>query len=296
MTARERIGVIVKGLGGLYYARDEAGEVHVVRAKGAFRRMGITPMVGDDIRFAPGEGEEHGWIEEILPRTNFLVRPPVANIRRLIIVLAPEPKPDMLLLDTMLLMAREQNIDSVIVVNKRELDPSLAPQIREQYVHAGVPVLEASAVTGYGLDALSQTMADGICCLAGQSGVGKSTLVSAVTGIALLSGEISRKTTHGKHTTRHTELLTKDGYQVLDTAGFSLLSLWKSMEPMHLKDYYPEFAPYEGQCRFQPCYHFSEPDCAVLAAAARGELSAQRLERYHQLLEQVKQTWRDRYE
>ena len=90
--------------------------------------------------------------------------------------------------------------------------------------------------------------------------------------------------------------MVKDGFQVLDTAGFSLLELWERMEPVQLKDYYPEFAPYESMCRFQPCYHHSEPDCAVLAAVRAGELSEARVARYNLLLQKVKESWRNRYE
>lgn len=296
MTQQEKTGVIVKGLGGLYYAMDDSGTIHVLRAKGAFRRQGITPTIGDRIRYSPGKGEADGWIEEILPRDNCLVRPPVANIRHLLFVLAPEPEPDLMLLDAMLVMAREQRIDPVLVVNKCELNPSLADLLREQYAHAEIPVAEVSAVTGQGLSSLQSVLREGICCFAGQSGVGKSTLVSALTGLSLESGEISPKTAHGRHTTRRAELLIKDGYRVLDTAGFSLLTLWESMDPIRLKEYYPDFAPYEGDCRFQPCYHQSEPGCAVLAAVEHGELSAARVERYHQLLDRVRQAWRNRYE
>lgn len=296
MTQPLQAGVIVKGIGGFYYARDAAGNITTLRAKGIFRKRGITPVVGDFVRFLPGTGEEQGWIEELLPRKNELVRPPVANIGHLIFVLAPEPAPDMLLLDTMLVMANMQRIPVVIVVNKCDLDPCLGDVIRDEYRLAGTPVLEVSAKTGQGLDELSNVLQDGICCFAGQSGVGKSSLLSAVTGLTLQAGEISRRIARGKNTTRHAELLVKDGFQVLDTAGFSLLSLLEQMEPVALQHLYPEIAPYAGQCRFQPCYHSSEPGCAVLAAMAAGELPAARMERYHQLLVKVKETWRNRYE
>jgi putative ribosome biogenesis GTPase RsgA len=145
-------------------------------------------------------------------------------------------------------------------------------------------------------DALRELLAQGICCFAGQSGVGKSTLLSAATGLELKTGEISKKISRGKHTTRHAELMQQGPYQVLDTPGFSLLELWSGMEPIELKNYYPDFAPYEGECRFSPCYHYQEPDCAVLAAAKAGKLGQQRLERYHQLLEKVREAWRKRYD
>ena len=289
-------GVIVKGVGGLYYARGEDGGTHVLRARGIFRRRHITPMVGDRVRFTPGQGEEHGWVEEILPRESQLVRPPVANVRYLVIVLAPAPAPDYLLIDTLIAMALRQDIRPALVVNKCDLDGGTYEAVRSDYAGLGAPLLAVSALSGQGMDGLRSLLASGVCCLAGQSGVGKSTLLCAATGLRLQTGEISQKIHRGRHTTRHAELLFSGEYRVLDTPGFSLLELWDGLEPIRLKEYYPEFAPYEGQCRFSPCYHLSEPGCAVLKAARAGEISQARLERYHLLLKKAQEAWRNRYD
>lgn len=289
-------GVIVKGVGGLYYARGEDGGTHVLRARGIFRRRHITPMVGDRVRFTPGQGEEHGWVEEILPRESQLVRPPVANVRYLVIVLAPAPSPDYLLIDTLIAMALRQGIRPALVVNKCDLDGGTYEAVRSDYAGLGAPLLAVSALSGQGMDGLRSLLASGVCCLAGQSGVGKSTLLCAATGLRLQTGEISQKIHRGRHTTRHAELLFSGEYRVLDTPGFSLLELWDGLEPIRLKEYYPEFAPYEGQCRFSPCYHLSEPGCAVLKAARAGEISQARLERYHLLLKKAQEAWRNRYD
>ena len=289
-------GVIVKGVGGLYYARGEDGGTHVLRARGIFRRRHITPMVGDRVRFTPGQGEEHGWVEEILPRESQLVRPPVANVRYLVIVLAPAPAPDYLLIDTLIAMALRQGIRPALVVNKCDLDGGTYEAVRSDYAGLGAPLLAVSALSGQGIDGLRSLLASGVCCLAGQSGVGKSTLLCAATGLRLQTGEISQKIHRGRHTTRHAELLFSGEYRVLDTPGFSLLELWDGLEPIRLKEYYPEFAPYEGQCRFSPCYHLSEPGCAVLKAARAGEISQARLERYHLLLKKAQEAWRNRYD
>ena len=289
-------GVIVKGVGGLYYARGEDGGTHVLRARGIFRRRHITPMVGDRVRFTPGQGEEHGWVEEILPRESQLVRPPVANVRYLVIVLAPAPAPDYLLIDTLIAMALRQGIRPALVVNKCDLDGGTYEAVRSDYAGLGAPLLAVSALSGQGMDGLRSLLASGVCCLAGQSGVGKSTLLCAPTGLRLQTGEISQKIHRGRHTTRHAELLFSGEYRVLDTPGFSLLELWDGLEPIRLKEYYPEFAPYEGQCRFSPCYHLSEPGCAVLKAARAGEISQARLERYHLLLKKAQEAWRNRYD
>ncbi len=291
-----REGVIVKGVGGLYYARGGDETVHVLRAKGKFRKQRVTPMVGDRILYTPDHGDEHGWVEEILPRESELIRPPVANIRYILLVLAPQPAPDYLLLDTLLVMVARQGIAPALVVNKCDLDDGLIDEVRREYAHLGAPILAVSARTGQGIDDLRELIRQGICCFAGQSGVGKSTLVGAATGLRLETGEISRKIGRGRHTTRHAELLYSGDYRVLDTPGFSLLELWEGLEPIKLKEYYPEFARYEGQCKFSPCYHLSEPGCAVLAAAKKGELGAERLERYHLLLKKAQEAWRNRYD
>ena len=288
-------GLIVRGVGGLYYVKGRDDVVHVLRAKGKFRRQRITPMVGDRVLYTPDNGDEHGWLEEILPRKNALVRPPVANVHRVMLVAAPEPAPDYFLIDTLLVMAHEQNIAPVLVANKCDISAALGEEMRRIYGGMGAPVLEVSAKTGQGLDALCELMKQGICCFAGQSGVGKSTLLSAATGLVLQTGEISRKTSRGKHTTRHAEILYCGEYCVLDTPGFSLLELWDKLEPIELKSFYPEFETYEGRCKFSPCYHWSEPGCAVLQAVSNGKIARERLERYHILLEKVQKAWRERY-
>ena len=296
MTDETLRGVIVKGIGGFYYTQTKDGQIYTLRARGIFRKEKITPLVGDNVLFTPGTGEEEWWIDRILPRKNVLIRPPVANISALIIVIAPKPQPDLLMIDSLMIEARRQNIPPVLVINKADLKPDLCQAYREQYAGTGDLLVITSAKSGQGLEALAKILKLGICCFAGQSGVGKSSLVSAVTGIQLETGEISRKIARGKHTTRHAELHILNDYHVLDTAGFSLLSQAEPEDPVLLQDYYPEFTPYLGKCRFQPCYHHSEPGCAVLEAGDDGLIANERIMRYHQLLENAKEAWKGRYE
>lgn len=291
-----RQGTLIRGMGGFYTVVDEAGTQFTLRCKKKFRRQHLSPLVGDEVRFTPGTGEEHGWLEEILPRRSECVRPPVANVSLLLIVICPEPEPDLLLVDRLMVRARRQGMRMLLVVTKGDLDGGLAEDIRAQYAGADAPVYAVCAQTGEGLAELKAAMAGELCCLAGQSGVGKSTLLNALLGLELETGEISQKIKRGKNTTRHAELLLKDGLRVLDTAGFSLLELEGGMEPISLKEDYPEFARWEGQCRFTPCYHDREPGCAVTAACERGEIDPRRVARYRQLLSEVRNTWRERYD
>ncbi|MBR4080987.1 MAG: ribosome small subunit-dependent GTPase A [Clostridia bacterium] len=289
-------GTLMRGMGGFYTVVDEAGQQFTLRCKKKFRRMHLSPLVGDEVLFTPGEGEEHGWLEEILPRKTECIRPPVANVSLLLIVASPTPAPDMLLIDRLMVRARMQNMRMLLVATKGDLDPTLADTLRTQYAGADVPVYPVCAATGEGLDALREAMRGELCCLAGQSGVGKSTLLNALLGLELETGEISRKIQRGKNTTRHAEMLLKDGLRVLDTAGFSLLELDGGMDPVTLKDYYPEFAEHEGECRFTPCFHDREPGCAVTAACEAGEIDPERLARYRTLLTEVRTAWRERYD
>jgi ribosome biogenesis GTPase len=296
-------GIIVRGRGGFYTVRDAEGREFVLRAKKKFRRQKISPLVGDRVYFTPGEGreegkEEDGWVEEILPRVSQCLRPPVANISLLCIVAAPSPAPDWLLVDKLLIFARKQNIKTLLILNKMDLPGSdeTTELARAMYAKADTDVRCVSAQSGQDLENLKTCLSGHICCFSGQSGVGKSTLLNALFGLSQETGDISRKIQRGKNTTRHAELFSFGDVSVIDTPGFSLLEMDDAFDPVLLQEYYPEFEPYAGACRFSPCYHAAEPGCAVLRAAKEGKINIQRLERYHTLLADCRQAWRERYD
>ena len=291
-----RRGTLIRGIGSYYTAKDPEGNCFTLRCKKKFRRQGISPLTGDEVLFTPGENEEHGWIEEILPRKTVCLRPPVANVGRLVMVLAPVPEADLLLTDRIISRAAAQGMEILIAVNKTDLDNGLAPRLAEEYKAAGIPVLPVSGKTGEGLDALKDAMKGELCCLTGQSGAGKSTLLNALLGLNLETGDISRKIARGKNTTRQAELIEKDGLRVMDTAGFNLLEPEKQLEPEKLRERYPEFREYEGKCRFRECLHDREPGCAVQVAAEQGKINPERLQRYRQLLKEIREEWRERYD
>jgi ribosome biogenesis GTPase len=291
-----RSGSIIQGRGGLYTVREDGGETFVLRAKKKFRYEKITPLVGDRVSFTPGNLEEHGWMEEILPRLSVSVRPPVANISQLIITLAPEPQADLLLVDKLLIFAFRQGITPLLVVNKSDLAPHLYEEVQAAYAPAGVKVLSLSGKTCEGVQALADEMAGHLNCFAGQSGTGKSTLISKLTGLELETGEISQRIHRGKQTTRHITLIEAEGLRVLDTPGFSLLELPDKLEPSQVRDYYPEFASMSAKCRFDPCLHDQEPDCAISQGAKTGIPHPERLLRYRSLLQQTREKWGKRYD
>ena len=290
-------GIILRGIGGFYYVMDETGTVHQLRAQAKIRRVKLTPLVGDRVEFEPAKGDMDGWLKEILPRDNSLVRPSVANIDLIVLVAAAaSPKIDSLLIDRMLISARKAKIEAMLVINKCDLDREAADDIRRRYSNAGIDVMLTSAEKGEGVEALRQRLSGLTHAFGGQSGVGKSSLINALYGLDLTVGRVSDKIERGKHTTRRCELISVEGGgRVLDTPGFSLLET-DLIEPREVSAWYPEFFPYEGKCRFSPCYHAGEPDCSVKEALNEGAFPRERYESYIEILNEMKERWKNRYD
>lgn len=290
-------GTIVKGIGGFYYV-DTGSGVYECRARGRFRLEETCPLVGDRVEISADEKKQTGYVTDVFERKSSMLRPPVANVDQFILVLsASVPKPDPMLVDKLLLQARAAKVQALLVLNKcDEEDPDVAAAIEGDYAHAGIELLRTSASTGEGVSELAGRLKDRISCFAGQSAVGKSSLINALSpGLTLKTGGLSKKTDRGKHTTRHTELIELCGGYVVDTPGFSLLELLP-MEPEELCQCYPEFTEYNGKCRFLDCVHLKEPDCAVKEQVEAGKIPKGRYERYCLLLEELKELKRRRYE
>lgn len=283
-------GVVIKAYGGFYYVR--AGEqVLECRLRGKFRLQKLNALPGDVVKVTDlGKGQ--GVVEEILPRKNELVRPPIANVEQVLLVFAGhDPEPDLSLLDRLLILAETQGLEPLVCFNKCDL---LTREEREAlagiYKETGYPVEIISAREGIGLDRIRMALQDRISVIAGPSGAGKSTLLNRIEpGLALKTGEVSEKIGRGRHTTRHVELLQLSfGGLVADTPGFSSLYL-PEMQREDLAGYFPEFAAYRGQCRFIGCLHDREPDCGVKEALEQGKIARERYANYLAFLAEVKE-------
>lgn len=281
-------GLIIKSLGGFYYVK--CGErIISCRAKGGFRNSGETPFVGDtvDLRIVSEELSE-GYVEKIYPRKNKIIRPPVSNIDRLIIVSSlMSPEPDTVFIDKMLLMCEHSGITPVLCFSKSDLGGDMT--LPESYRKIGYKVLITSIEKNEGTDEIKELVKEGITAVAGFSGVGKSTLLNRLLNKKISeTGDVSRKLSRGKHTTRHAELFPiGENAWIADTPGFSNLSI-ETLKKEELAELFREFRPHIENCRFNDCTHRKERDCAVKAALESGEIPAFRYENYNLFYDSVK--------
>ena len=287
-NAEKTVGTIIKGIGGFYYVKTDDNSVYETHACGRFRKEKIIPLVGDRVYLT----QKLDSICEILPRKSEFIRPPVANIDNMVVVMSASfPEANLRLTDTMLFYFESRGTDVVICINKSDSDSDgKAKKLSDIYTSAGYRVIITSAVNKMGKDELESVLKGKITAFAGSSGVGKSSLLNLVCKeYNLETGTLSSKTERGRHTTRHVELLELPfGGYVLDTPGFGKIDLPKITADA-TADYFREFKKYEGMCRFTGCTHTSERDCAVLEAAEKGEIQPSRMESYLAFFNELKE-------
>ena len=285
-------GRIIKGIGGFYYVDTDNG-LYECRARGIFRKNKITPLVGDFVKISVVDEEnKKGVVEEIQERKTELVRPPIANVNKALIVFAVKnPTPHLSLLDRFIVLAERENLEIVIILTKIDLDDdNTFEKIKNIYEPCGYKVIGVSNLENKNIDKVKEELKDNTVVFAGPSGVGKSSLLNQIdSNFQLKTGDVSDKIKRGKHTTRHAELFElKFGGMVADTPGFSSLTL-DDIEDIDLKDYFIEFEDYDD-CKFgSRCIHQNEPNCAVKEAVENGEIPKERYESYIQLLNEIRQ-------
>ena len=290
------VGLIVKAISSFYYV-DFENTVYECKARGNFRKMGVSPIVGDYVEFSFTDSS-HGVIEKVKDRKNCLSRPLVANIDKIVIVSSFScPAPDTLIIDRLTAVAVYYGIEPIIVFNKS--DTGDFSDFKKIYENAGFKTFVVSAKENTGIDALRKETGKSFCAFAGNSGVGKSSIINRLFGdLKLKTGEVSEKLGRGRHTTRHTELFkTADGGYIADTPGFSSFESesGKYDFKMHLDECFPEFNGYSDKCRFTSCTHTCEKGCAVIAALNEGKIEPTRHQSYVALFEELKEVkeWKD---
>jgi ribosome biogenesis GTPase len=282
-------GLILRSQGGFYQVRTSAGELRC-RGRGRFRKEATQLLVGDQVEVQPTE-EGAGFITGLAPRKNFLIRPPVANLDRLVLVVsAADPAPNLLVVDKLTAIAARRGIPAALVFTKPDLADTA--NLAAIYRGAGYPVCQVNSLTGEGIPQVRALFQGGLSAFCGNSGAGKSTLLNALyPELQLATGEISRKLGRGRHTTRHVELFpTGDGGYIADTPGFSAVEFlqFEKMPAAALENCFPEFGPYREKCRFTGCSHRVEKGCAVLAAVEEGKIPESRHQSYRAIYEELR--------
>jgi ribosome biogenesis GTPase / thiamine phosphate phosphatase len=284
-------GKIVKALSGFYYVLHD-GRMIQCRGRGVFRKNKITPLVGDEVVFQ-AENDREGYIMEVKERKNELVRPPIANVDQAILVFsAAEPSFSTVLLDRFLVLVEYNHIKPLICITKMDLtnedEKQAIMKYANQYRDIGYEVLITSSETEAGVDGLNQHIENKISVFAGQSGVGKSSLLNVLRpDLDLKTDNISTHLGRGKHTTRHVELISIGNGLIADTPGFSSLE-FTNIEAEELAFCFPEIRRESENCKFRACLHISEPKCAVKTAVESQGITHYRYQHYVDFLQEIK--------
>lgn len=274
-------GRIIKGLGGLYTVETNDEMQIACKPRGIFRKQKKTPLPGDIVTISL-EGEQ-GVIESISERRNALIRPPVANVDIMFIVVATtNPEPSLLVTDKLIAVCEENNITPILCFNKTDLKQ--ASELINCYEHSKIEIIQTCAENSLGIEIIKEHIKNNICVFGGNSGVGKSSLLGNL-GIDVAVGSTSKKIERGCHTTKHVELYAACGGYIADTPGFGDINYEDCLkaDKESVENLFREFSDYIGNCRFSDCAHINEPDCAIKQAVKDGKISQSRYDSYREI-------------
>ena len=276
-----KVGQVIKIHSGIYSVLC-GGEIVRCSARGSLKIKSDGIITGDFVQIDEGART----VDKVLERKNSFIRPSVANVDAVNVVVASPPRPDFIMLDKLLLTLSSKDVEIIITVNKSDLSECVYDEVLANYSDAGYKIFLVSAETREGLDDLKRELKGKLVAFAGQSAVGKSSLVNALFGLKLKTNDVSDKTQRGRHTTTVSEIHECGEYRVADTPGFSVLK--PDIKPEEVALYYPEYYQRLPQCKFRLCTHSGEPDCKVIEDVNAGVLSKERYSRYVQILDEIK--------
>ena len=269
-----------------YYVKTD-DEMIVCSARGLIKFKRDDIVVGDFVEI------DNIAISKVFERKNRFIRPNVCNIDLIVAVICPQPKPDLYLIDKLIVNAVKEGVEVVLVANKSDIVDTDFDKIFAEYENLGIKTLAVSCKTGYNISELKQLLLGKLSVLAGQSAVGKTSIINAMFSLDLKTGELSDKIERGKHTTTRSTIFEYDNIRLIDSPGFAVIDA--DVKATELQDYYPEYVEVASKCKFRGCAHVNEPDCVVKQLVESGELSKGRYQRYVEIYKEL-QNRRIKYE
>lgn len=273
-----KLGQVYKAHSNKYYVNID-GKLVVCGARGLLKIKSDGIVVGDYVEV------ENDTISVVKERKNRFIRPSVSNIDVIVAVISPQPKPDYYLLDKLLINAVKEDVDFYIVLNKSDIESQVQQEIIEEYQSLGVKIITVSAKDKAGIEQLKDLLKGKFAVLAGQSAVGKTSIVNAMFNLNLKTGELSEKIERGKHTTTRSEIFEIDGVKIIDSPGFAVIDA--DVDVKDLPQYYAEYLEVSNECKFRGCTHISEPECKVKQLVQSGDLSKKRYQRYVEIYDEL---------
>ena len=272
-------------IGQVYKAHSDSYSVKCGEKLYRCKARGILKLRREDIAVGDFVQVENGVITAVCQRKNRFIRPNVSNIDLIVAVVSPEPKPDFYLIDKLLLNAVKEDVEIVFLVNKSDFDKDFYNKIVDEYKDVGVEILSVSAKEQVGIKNLKEKIYNKLTVLAGQSAVGKTSIVNSMFNLDLKTGEVSEKISRGKHTTTRSEIFEFEGIKIIDSPGFAVIDAM--VELSDLPSCYPEYEKLECECKFRGCSHVNEPNCKVKEMVGKGELSISRYQRYIEIYDEI---------